>query len=344
MLETDSSSSSPPVLNVEADPRSPFYLTTADHPSVLFVSEKLHTSNYHSWSRSTFLSLKARNKLGFIDGSLHPPAQTDSLFSSWSKCDTIVLSWLLNSLSPKIAQSVIYIDTSRAMWLELKERFSQGNGPRVLELQTAISALRQNQSHVSTYFTELKVLWDELLYYQPLPMCICRGCTCNSSKTFVAYHHQSYVMTFLMGLTDVFDAVRGQILMMEPLPSINKVFSLVIQEERQRLLSQRHSPSISVESVALATKSDTVVRNFKLPTRSKVTCSHCGISGHTVDRCYKIHGYPPNYKFRDKTKGVNATANAVQNTDLTSLSLTTDQCQQLLALLKTSCFLLHLLQ
>ncbi|KAF5471378.1 hypothetical protein F2P56_008186 [Juglans regia] len=121
------------------------------------------------------MSVSVRNKLGFIDGSLDPPAKTDSLFSPWSKCDTIVLSWLLNSLSPKIAQSVIYVDSSRAMWLELKEIFSQGNGPRIFELQTAISALRQDQSDVSTYFIELK----------------------------------SYVMTFLMGLTDAFDAVRG---------------------------------------------------------------------------------------------------------------------------------------
>ncbi|KAG6668081.1 hypothetical protein CIPAW_01G146700 [Carya illinoinensis] len=74
-----------------------------------------------------FLSLKACNKLGFIDVSIFVPHKDDPLFSLWNKCDTIVLSWLLNSLSSKIAQSVIYVDSSRAMWLELKERFSQGN-------------------------------------------------------------------------------------------------------------------------------------------------------------------------------------------------------------------------
>jgi hypothetical protein len=31
--------------------------------------------------------------------------------------------------------------------------------------------------------------------------------------------------------------VRGQILLLDPLPAINKVFSLVLQEERQRGIS-----------------------------------------------------------------------------------------------------------
>lgn len=37
-----------------------------------------------------------------------------------------------------------------------------------------------------------------------------------------------------MGLNESYTNVRTQILLMNPLPTINKVFSLVIQEERQR--------------------------------------------------------------------------------------------------------------
>lgn len=25
-------------------------------------------------------------------------------------------------------------------------------------------------------------------------------------------------------------------------------------------------------------------------------CTHCKINGHSVDRCFKLHGYPPNFK------------------------------------------------
>jgi hypothetical protein len=37
-----------------------------------------------------------------------------------------------------------------------------------------------------------------------------------------------------MGLNESFSHIRGHILLMEPLPPINKVFSFVIQEESQR--------------------------------------------------------------------------------------------------------------
>jgi transposase InsO family protein len=35
-----------------------------------------------------------------------------------------------------------------------------------------------------------------------------------------------------MGLNEPFNAIRGQILLIEPLPSVNKVFSIIIQEEK----------------------------------------------------------------------------------------------------------------
>ena len=59
-------------------------------------------------------------------------------------------------------------------------------------------------------------------------------------------------MQFLNGLNDAYSQVKTQILMMEPIPSLDKAFSLVIQEERQRALGFNvNSP---VESTTLAVK------------------------------------------------------------------------------------------
>ena len=41
-------------------------------------------------------------------------------------------------------------------------------------------------------------------------------------------------------------------------------------------------------------------------------CSHCGVVEHTVDKCYKIHGYPSRYK----PKSRNAQVNQVSGIDL----------------------------
>jgi hypothetical protein len=48
------------------------------------------------------------------------------------------------------------------------------------------------------------------------------------------FHSQMYIYHFLMGLNDQFSNVRGQILLMEPLPPFNKVFSMILQDERER--------------------------------------------------------------------------------------------------------------
>ena len=44
-------------------------------------------------------------------------------------------------------------------------------------------------------------------------------------------------MQFLMGLNESFVQTHSSILMMEPLPPIDKVFLLVVQNERQRSIN-----------------------------------------------------------------------------------------------------------
>ncbi|KAK9146691.1 hypothetical protein Sjap_006594 [Stephania japonica] len=46
-----------------------------------------------------------------------------------------------------------------------------------------------------------------------------------------------YIMSFLMGLNDSYSHARGQILLVDPLPSINRVFSLVSQEHQRNMSS-----------------------------------------------------------------------------------------------------------
>lgn len=37
-----------------------------------------------------------------------------------------------------------------------------------------------------------------------------------------------------MELNDTYSAIRGQILLMQPLPSTGKIFAMILQEEKQR--------------------------------------------------------------------------------------------------------------
>lgn len=44
-------------------------------------------------------------------------------------------------------------------------------------------------------------------------------------------------MSFLMGLNESYAQIRGQLLLMDPIPPINKVFSFISQEEHQRVVN-----------------------------------------------------------------------------------------------------------
>ena len=83
------------------------------------------------------------------------------------------------------------------------------------------------------YYTKFKALLDKLANYQTMPMCKC-SCTCGAQRTTSDLHDCDQVMRFLMGLNDSYLAIRGQILLYELLPDINRVLSLILQEERQR--------------------------------------------------------------------------------------------------------------
>ena len=88
---------------------------------------------------------------------------------------------------------------------------------------------------------------------------------------------------------------------MDPMPNIDRVFSLIRQEERQRSIGKLSVPY--VQSTALLCNTDaarSISAKQGFQKRDKPTCSHCGLVGHTMEKCYKLHGYPPGYKTRGK--------------------------------------------
>ena len=134
-------------------------------------------------------------------------------------------------------------------------------------------------------------------------------------------------MHFLMGLNEEYNHSKDQILMMDPLPSVNKVYSLVLKIEKQRMVNMVHSNDTDI--TALLAKSHIIGhRNGRFETeisqfrgvqnsgnksfaprkgnhkgnyevtrdKDRLHCEHCGMIGHTMSSCFKIHGYPDWYK------------------------------------------------
>ncbi|CAN1247853.1 hypothetical protein LINPERPRIM_LOCUS6515 [Linum perenne] len=199
---------------------NPLFLSPGENLSVPITSVKLSNDNYHLWSRSINVALSIKNKIVFIDGSLPPPATTDTTFAAWNRCNYAVLSWLLNSVSDDIAQSLISYDSAFNVWTDLKKRFSQCDAIRIADLQAKIASCNQGDSTVTQYFTNLKMLWEEYLQYRPIPCCDFasgQSTTCTVAKQVLVYQEQDYSIRFIRGLNEAFDVVRSQLLLMDPL-------------------------------------------------------------------------------------------------------------------------------
>ena len=111
-------------------------------------------------------------------------------------------------------------------------------------------------------------------------------CTCGGLQPILDHFHSEQVMQFLMGLNDQFTQVRAQILLMEPIPSINRVFSLVIQKERQRSIGSSLDNNTDAQ-LAFATK--VAPQKDKGQKKDRPISAHCGIPGHTIDKCFEIY-------------------------------------------------------
>ncbi|GJT05540.1 cysteine-rich receptor-like protein kinase 8 [Tanacetum coccineum] len=135
---------------------------------------------------------------------------------------------------------------------------------------------------------------------------------------------------FLNGLEEHFSHQRSQILMIDPLPSVEVDCSLLQQEESQRLLFMSYS---SVESSALLSKRI-----------AKDKCSICGFKWHPPEKCWEKVGYPSwhsKYKgpqqsrqsrqgqFQGQNKNQNATRTAA-HVESSNISFTPQQFEQLL--------------
>ncbi|KAL9444374.1 hypothetical protein AB3S75_017540 [Citrus x aurantiifolia] len=272
------------------DAANPYFLHHSDHPGMVLVSKPLNGDNYSTWCRAMTISLNAKSKLGFIDGTTTMPSTIDE-YTSWKKCNDMILSWILNSLTQDLADSVIFSTTAQEVWEDLRDRFSQSNAPRIFQIERDIACLAQDQMTIAAYYTRLKKLWDELGSYNDTV------CSCEAD------HKRRRLMQFLMGLNESYSAIRGQILLINPLPDVAKAYSSIVQEEKQRSLgaareTTENSAMVAgrAEPMALAVRHEQGFSSRSNPSNRKpLHCSYCDRDHHVREKCWKLNGYPPEH-------------------------------------------------
>ncbi|KAI4371146.1 hypothetical protein MLD38_019412 [Melastoma candidum] len=160
-----SQSSTGDLLIKTVDPRSPHFLHPSDNPSAMISSCILKRENYDLRVKALRNSLKATNKVGFINGSLTTPAPGSVEANLWEIC--LFRGFLMSST--QCCSRVCVCETARELWIDLHDCLSISNAPRIYQLKSEIVMLMQKGSSIVDYYTKLKGMWDELSGYSKVP-------------------------------------------------------------------------------------------------------------------------------------------------------------------------------
>ncbi|KAL6316699.1 hypothetical protein AAG906_019630 [Vitis piasezkii] len=252
---------------------------------------------------------------GTITGPQPPYTQSD-----WNTVNAMLVSWITNTIDPEVKSTLSKFRDAKRLWEHLKQRYAMVNGPRIQQLKTSIAKCEQPKSmSVTTYYGKLNVLWEELFKHEPLI-----SCNCCSSCTAASLHHarreQGKLHDFLMGLnTDLYAQLRTNILSQDPLPSLDRAYQLVIQDERVRLAKAvTEDKPTEVLGFAVRTGAGRGRGKMERPVCSHckktghetstcwslVACPHCHKHGHDKNNCYEIVGYPEGWLDQNKADGV----------------------------------------
>ncbi|XP_015167399.1 uncharacterized protein [Solanum tuberosum] len=182
----------------------------------------------------------------------------------------------MNAVRPGLRSSVVYASDARNVWLDLRERFDTVNGSRIFQLHREIHSLTQGTMSIPDYHSRLRDLWDEYDAIMPCP-----SCPCSESKKFGEHCDYQRLLQFLMGLNESYSPPRSSILMMSPISSLNKAYAMLIDQESQRNLASNSSSGSGL------------------------------IERTTMEQCYKIVGYPADFKSKRKPLNTVMYANKV---------------------------------
>ncbi|XP_071726730.1 uncharacterized protein [Rutidosis leptorrhynchoides] len=187
------------------------------------------------------------------------------------------------------------------------------------------------------------------------PPCTCGAdaCTCAASVSVENNNKMIKLMQFLMGLNDVYMPIRSNILLRDPLPDVKAAYAIISREESHRINSSKDSSSKPHSSAFVAqgpiktnANNASNFNNNRGP-NPNLKCKKCNKIGHTIERCFELVGYPPNFKknFNNNrnfnnfnnfgnTSNNNAASNEASISSSSPISFSLEQMLKLLNLIK----------
>ena len=261
---------------------------------------------YLQWSQSVKIVICGRGKFEYLTGEAKAPVATDPVYNIWFAENSIVHTWLINSMEPRISCRYLFLKTAKDVWDTAQWMYSDlGNVSQVLEIQSKLKEMKQGTQSVTQYFTDLEDKWQELDLLLDKHS-VCETCSVKQRQNL----EKEQVYDFLVGLNRDRDEVWGRVLSRVPFPTIDEAFAEVRREVNHQkfMLSEGLSSAPLIEGSALMTRNNSQPGKNSNDSRTscwgeRMWCDHCSRHWHTKDTCWKIHGKPTNWVPWRQTEG-----------------------------------------
>ncbi|GAA0153484.1 hypothetical protein LIER_11709 [Lithospermum erythrorhizon] len=283
------------------DHNSPFYLSSNDNPRNLISTVIFNGNNYDAWSKSLSLSLIARRKFGFIDGTVAKPT-TGTLVADWQCVQAMLVQWILNTIDSSLRKTIPYFEEAHPLWIVLQRRFDVGSETCKQHLKAALAECKQLPGiTIGDYFGKLQPLWDELVTYDPIPSCLCGFCLCDLGEKFQWKQDNDRLHEFLCRIhVDRFGALRSSLLSQDPPFTLDRAYHAMLQEEQ---LQSKWGFSIDRDEVMAMAAQAPSHGKVDLRTKGNNFCTFCHRSGHGISTCFAKNGYPEWWGDRPRGSG-----------------------------------------
>ncbi|KAL2926456.1 Reticulon-1 [Bienertia sinuspersici] len=198
----------------------------------------------------------------------------------------MLVPWLMNTIDPEVKSMLPKYENAKKLWDDLHERFCLVNGPRIQKIEYDINKCEQTKNMTAaSYYSKLSVLWDELDRLEPLIACQCGKCSCNVGKQDAARRDGDRLQQFLLGLySEYYAPLRSTLLCQDPLPSLNRSYQQVSQDENVRGISrlkEEPSPTLGFSLRAGARRGRGGGSDRQAP-----VCEKCKKVGHETVKCW----------------------------------------------------------
>ncbi|KAI9160081.1 hypothetical protein LWI28_004924 [Acer negundo] len=221
----------------------------------LQAAYRINGKNYLKWSQVVRTFRKGKGKVSHLFGTR--PAEKDPKFAAWDEEDSMVVSWLWNSMPPDISDTCMFLPTAKDVWESIQQTYSKvKDAAQVYEIKAKTSSTKQGFKSVTEYANTLQNLWQEMNHYR----CIAMKCS-EDATTLKQFIEKDRIYDFLASLNVEFDQVRVQILGKEELPSLNGAISMVKAEESRRGVMLQPQPVEGSAMVSTGGNNNTLKQN-----------------------------------------------------------------------------------